>query len=300
MQDIKKIDIHAHATAFPEYHPINRIGNRFVSGTDVIAMYDRLNVEKGVLLPISAPESQVTPLTSEGCKHLTVLYPDRFVWFCNVDPRAWSNEANSDLYTLLKAYKEMGALGCGEITAQLYFDDPKMDNLLTACEELDMPITIHLCPHFDHTYGIVDEIGLRRMEKMLKKHPKLKVFGHSQVFWAHISSIVTPEELEGYPMGKVLPGRVVELMREYPNLYGDLSANSGMNSLMRDRDHAARFVEEFSDRLLYGCDICAASNTHPFEFDAFLDEMVADGYIRLENYRKIVRDNAIRVLGLEE
>ena len=73
---------------------------------------------------------------------------------------------------------------------------------------------------------------------------------------------------------------------------------SGANAFMRDREHAARFVEEFSDRILYGCDICNALNTYPFAFDEFLTSMRESGEISEENYRKIVRENAVRLLDL--
>ncbi|PIP15908.1 MAG: amidohydrolase, partial [bacterium (Candidatus Ratteibacteria) CG23_combo_of_CG06-09_8_20_14_all_48_7] len=37
-----------------------------------------------------------------------------------------------------------------------------------------------------------------------------------------------------YPAGKVVPGgKVVAMLRHYPNLYGDLSAGSGLNALKR-------------------------------------------------------------------
>ena len=34
--------------------------------------------------------------------------------------------------------------------------------------------------------------------------------------------------------------------------------------------------------------------------DKFLDEMVEDGYISLENYKKIVRENALKLLNRGE
>ena len=43
------------------------------------------------------------------------------------------------------------------------------------CAELDLPVTIHIAPQFGGYYGIVDELGLPRIEKMLKRHPKLKL-----------------------------------------------------------------------------------------------------------------------------
>ena len=146
-------------------------------------------------------------------------------------------------------------------------------------------------------YGIIDELGLPRLEKMLKKHKKLKIFGHSLCFWSEISDN-TEEIRSTYPSGKATGGRLTYLLREYENLYCDLSAQSGANALMRDREHAARFIEEFSDRILYGCDICSKINTFPFKFDEFLTSMRKDGEISEENYRKIVRENAVRLLGL--
>ena len=68
--------------------------------------------------------------------------------------------------------------------------------------------------------------------------------------------------------------------------------------LLEDEEDCYRFFEEFSDRILYGCDICAAVNTFPFDFDAFLTSMRESGEISEENYRKIVRENAVRLLSL--
>ena len=67
---------------------------------------------------------------------------------------------------------------------------------------------------------------------------------------------------------------------------------------MRDPDYAARFIEEFSDRILYGCEICSTKNKHPFVFDEFLTDMRKSGAISDENYKKIVRENAIKLLKL--
>jgi glyoxylase-like metal-dependent hydrolase (beta-lactamase superfamily II) len=129
-------------------------------------------------------------MPNEMVKFIVDKYPDRFLWFCNVDPREGKNRADSDLGYLLEFYKSIGALGVGEITANIYADDPRLDNLFSFCEELDMPVTIHIAPEERGYYGIIDELGLPRIEKMLKKHPKLKVFGHSQCFWSEIGEPV--------------------------------------------------------------------------------------------------------------
>ena len=72
-----------------------------------------------------------------------------------------------------------------------------------------------------------------------------------------------------------------------------------MNALKRDPEYAARFIEEFSDRLMFGIDLCASFNTHHLEYDAFLNEMCEKQYISEENYYKFVRGNAERLLNLK-
>ena len=71
-----------------------------------------------------------------------------------------------------------------------------------------------------------------------------------------------------------------------------------MNSLKRDPEHAARFIEEFSDRIMYACDICSTRDKFMFAFDEFLTSMRESGEISEQNYRKLVRENAIRILNL--
>ena len=44
------------------------------------------------------------------------------------------------------------------------------------------------------------------------------------------------------------------MLSEYPNFYGDLSANSGRNFLNRDRDFTAKFLERHRAKLMFGCD----------------------------------------------
>lgn len=293
MEKIKKIDIHAHVSAFPEISPFT-----FLSSDELIAMYDQLNIEIGVLLPIVSPEGNHAQLSNEGTILAAREHPDRFVWFCNVDPRSIDNTADCDLSQLLEYYKKLGARGLGELTSNLYFDDPKMDNLFTHCEACDMPVLFHISPQPNAYYGAVDELGLPRLEKMLKKHPNLKFIGHSQPFWSEMSADNTEELRNTYPQGPVKPGRITELLRKYDNLYCDLSAGSGANALTRDVEHAISFLNEFQDRILYGCDICAVTNKHPFTFRDFLDGLYEDQRISKEVYEKVCRRNAEKLLKL--
>jgi predicted TIM-barrel fold metal-dependent hydrolase len=59
-----------------------------------------------------------------------------------------------------------------------------------------------------------------------------------------------------------------------------------------------RFFEEFSDRILYGCDICAVTNQHQYMFSDFLNKMMDEKAVSVDTYRKIVRENAIKLLKL--
>ena len=299
MREIKKIDIHAHVTIYPDFVP-KRQGTdlRMPSCDELISLYDQLNIEHGVLLPLVAPEGQFIQMTTENCITAARLHPERFFWFCNIDPRAGDNSPDADLVYILKHYKALGAKGVGELTSQRFADDPFMDNLFSACEKCDLPVIIHLAPTWEDIYGIVDELGLPRIERILQKYPRLKLIGHSTPFWAEISSDVTEETRNTYPVGKVTEGRVWELMRKYDNLYCELSAGSGANAMMRDPENAARFLETFADRIFYGCDCTSPSARYLFAFDQFLDELVCTGKLSIENYTKIVRDNAIRVLGV--
>ena len=241
LERIRKIDIHAHVNPF-KHLSLHSI----ITPEEQFEYYDKLGVEKGIILPIVSPEGGMDILPNQYAMLSVEKYPDKFYWFCNVDPRSHENSEKCDLSVLLNFYKERGAKGLGELTSNLYFDDPKMDNLFSHLEELDMPVLFHTSPKPNYNYGAVDEMNFPRLEKMLKKHKKLKFIGHSQPFWAHISKDLKEEERNGFPTGKVIPGRITELMREYPNLYCDISANSGRNAMMRDRDHAIKFFTEFS------------------------------------------------------
>jgi predicted TIM-barrel fold metal-dependent hydrolase len=48
------------------------------------------------------------------------------------------------------------------------------------------------------------------------------------------------------------------LLNDYPNLYGDLSANSGNNALSRDPEFTAGFLKRHEDMLIFGGDCACA------------------------------------------
>lgn len=295
---MKKIDIHTHVLAFPEFCPPRPDGGKILSAEQQIEVHRKLNVDKAVLLPSGGMEGQWHLLSTESCMYVAAHHPEHFVWFCNVDPRAGNFNAKTDLGYLLNYYKEKGAKGLGELMATIPADDPMMDNLFGFCEELELPVLIHIAPQLGDTYGIIDELGLPRIERMLKKHPDMKLIGHSAAFWGEISEGLTQEMRNDYPTGKVTEGRLPKLLREYGNLYCDLSAGSGSNAMMRDPEYAAKFLTEFSDRVCYGTDVCAAHQTFQYTFDSFLTNLVDTQMISRETYEKVIRKNAEKLLKL--
>jgi len=136
---------------------------------------------------------------------------------------------------------------------------------------------------------------------MLSKHKNLKIIGHSMAWWSEMGADLKFEEKNRYPKTKITEeGAVPKLMRKHENLYCDLSAGSGMNALMRDPEYAAKFIEEFSDRLMYGIDSSSKLCNFQYEFDEWLTKMLNDGMISLENYKKITYKNAAKLLNVDE
>lgn len=298
MKKVKKIDMHVHIGARKVLDRFQGDNSDYCTVTELRSKYDELGIDFGVDLPGISPECRYHTVTNEEAYQLTRDYPETLDWFCNLDPRYGTNSADTDFSRFINHYKEFGAKGVGEITANLYFDDPKVLNLFKHCEACNMPVIFHIGGPNGHDYGLIDEIGLPRLEKVLQMFPKLQFLGHSQKFWAEISGDVTEEGRYGFPTGPVTPGgRVVELLRKYPNLTCDISAGSGYNALSRDPEFGFKFMEEFQDRLYFGTDFCSPKNVMPLS--KYLDKACEDGNISQIAYEKISRENAWALLNRE-
>jgi predicted TIM-barrel fold metal-dependent hydrolase len=286
------IDIHTH---------VGRIGkdkSDTLHVDELLSRMDEWGVEKAVLLPLGgSPEGGFFYHTNEQVLSLYRRHSDRIIPFCNLDPRFGGNAPTTDFKWLLAEYKELGVRGVGEITANLYIDDPMVINLFRQCGDAGLPVTFHLACKIGGVYGVVDDLGLPRLEKVLKECPDTVFFGHAMSFWSEISADATDETRGGYPDGPVVaPGRLQHLLSEYPNLYGDLSAGSGFNAITRDPDYGVRFLEEFQDKLIFGTDLCHHNQNAPI-VEFFLN-LRSEGRISNVAYEKITRGNATRLLGL--
>jgi len=291
------IDIHVHTRIFETPRHEGEFASYFATPEQLRAKLEPLGIRAAVALPSISPEcawaiQSVAEVLEAAERSEGFLIP-----FMNVDPRQNSYSPDANLSHQMKWYMERGCKGIGEVTANLPFDDPLMENLFKHAEANGLPLTFHIAPSQYGFYGIRDSLGLPGLEGALRKFPDLKFLGHSQPFWAEISGDLTEEQRNTYPSGKVVEGgAMVRLMREYPNLHGDLSAGSGNNAVSRDPEFGYAFLTEFQDRLLFGTDVCDPRNETPLV--DFLNNAVATGGIPREVYEKVGWRNAERLLGM--
>jgi len=289
------IDIHVHTKRIPG--PPRCGKPAFTTPDQLLERYDKIGVEKAVVLPVLNPECNYGAQANEDILEMTEKYEGRFIPFCNVDPRAMTNSADAPLGDILRFYRDKGCKGIGEICANLPMEHPLVRNLFKHVQDVGFPLTFHLAPRIGELYGLVVDPGLPQLERSLQLFPRLIFLAHSQTFWAEMGQLETPADRYGYPNYPIKEeGAVPKLMRRYPNLYGDLSAGSGCNALARDEVYAVQFLNEFQDRLLFGTDICAPDTPTPLV--DFLLKLRNERKISEEVFQKVARLNAVKLLGL--
>lgn len=255
------IDIHAHA--YRKHPPILV---QFCTPEQVLERYDEAGIEKGVLLPIVSPEIYL-PQSNEDILDMAEKYPDRFIPFCNIDPRAITNSVDAPLDRLLKYYRDKGCKGLGEVMLNVPIMHPMVQNLFKHAQDAGLPVIFDGSDQIGGDFGLYDDPGLPQLEHTLQRFPKLIMLGHGPVFWAEIGRLETPAQRktvfrhDGKQVGWQPPtgpikeeGVVPKLFRRYSNLYGDLSDPSPANALARDPEYGPKFLNEFQDRLLFGTD----------------------------------------------
>ncbi len=147
----------------------------------------------------------------------------------------------------INKYLDLGAIIIGEQKFTVECDSPESQKLYALAGERKVPVLLH----FQHgTYNL----GFERFYKMLEKFPKTVFIGHAQTWWANIDKNHTDQKVL-YPRGKVTAGGLTDkYLADYPNMFADMSAGSGLSSLTRDEDHARGFLERHQDKVLYGSD----------------------------------------------
>ncbi len=191
----------------------------------------------------------------------------------------------------IEKYLKRGAIGIGEQKFKVECDSQAIEMVAELAREHRVPVLMH----FQHA---VYNTGIERFDRVLKKYPTVSFIGHAQTWWANIHRDV--EQTEMYPKGKVVPGGISDrLLSEHANMYGDLSAGSGLNALLRDEDHARRFLERHQNKLLWGSDC----DDHDIASDRCQGSHCLAAIRRLAPNQQIVEKilyrNAVRVLKLK-
>lgn len=285
----KKIDIHLHLSERPIP---DGLGMKISSGAEMLPHLDELGIGFGIIM--SSGETQAMFGSNASCRRIAEQYPDRYAWMCGLD-----ETEPETVYERLKQYREEGAVGVGELAVNHRLDHPFLEAVFQAAEALGLPVLFHMSPEEGFQYGLVDEPGLPLLERALNKYPKLIFIGHSQPFWHEISGDAGKSREERYEWGKgpVTPGgRLGQLFENYPNLYGDLSANSGGCAMMRDEAFGLAFLEAWKDRLMFGTDMVNVDMEFPL--GGWLDQKVEEGALSFTACQAIVSGNAKRIFGL--
>lgn len=256
------------------------------SDADLLAHQRKMGITKTVLLPAGSRHGlEADAWGNDSCLVLARKYPKEYVFFANELPDI------DETQPVIEKYLKLGAIGIGE---QKYFvdsDSRHIELIASLAKAYNVPVLLH----FQHgKYNM----NFARFHKILEKYPKVDFIGHAQTWWGNIDRDLDQAVL--YPKTKVTLGGLSDRwLSDYSNMYGDLSAGSGLNALTRDEDHAREFLKRHQDKLLYGSDcndtLGTGEKCSGSQQIATIRRLVTDPKIR----RKIFYQNASRVLKIK-
>lgn len=273
-EHIPVIDIHQHA---------NYSGR---SDDELLAHQRAMGVTKTILLPSGyKPTPDLDVGATETCLSIVRRHPKEFVSFGNELPDIPSTR------DVLRKYLKMGALGIGEQKFQVDCDSPRMELVANVAQDHGVPLLMH----FQHEKY---NLHIERFHSMLKKFPRVNFIGHAQTWWANIDR--NCDQVTMYPKTKVVPGGITDrLLSDYPNMYGDLSAASGLNSMLRDEDQAREFLKRHQGKLLFGSDctdrVGSGDKCLGAQILASVRRLAPDAAVQ----RKILHLNAMRIIKVK-
>ncbi len=231
--------------------------------------------------------------------------PNVFVRSVSTDPA----QPGAD-EVLRKALRD-GAVSIGELKYHLPLDSPEMQRVYSICAEMQVPVMMHI-QNYPHFAGELPyNTGYPQFDRILRAYPNTNFIGHGDLFWAHISADVPTDR--GYPSGPIKPGGLTDkFLSHYPNLYADMSANSGNNALSRDQEFSRDFIVRHRSKLIFGSDCACAdgngagvSQANNPEANRLAGQCVARATLGLvktltsaEIFRQLTWENGIRVFSV--
>ncbi len=177
---------------------------------------------------------------NESVMALAKQHPEAFRFGVNEVPDL------PDAHKELEKYLKLGAVVIGEQKFKVACDSPHIWRVAEVAKEYGVPVLMH----FQHN---AYNLGIERFHRTLEKFPEVNFIGHAQTWWGNVYKKHQQEVM--YPKTKVTPGGITDkLLSNHPNMFGDLSAGSGLNSMLRDEEQAREFLDRHQSQLLYGSD----------------------------------------------
>lgn len=258
----------------------------------LLAHQRAMGVTTTILLPSWRPEGPLSgkerwkTTGNEACYQFSKRYPGEFRYGANAVPSV------PDMMVEIEKYLKLGAVIIGELKFAVECDSPEMQKLYQLAEVYNVPVLMHwLYKRYNY--------GFERFYKMLEKYPKVNFIGHAQTWWANIDKNHTDQSKTSVNelQGPVTPGGITDrYLSDYPNMYGDLSAGSGLNALTRDEDYAKAFLERHQDKLFFGsdCEDRSGVNCSGAQHIIMIRKLAASKKIE----RKLLYENAKKLLRL--
>jgi predicted TIM-barrel fold metal-dependent hydrolase len=230
---------------------------------DVLLSHQRaMGITSTILLPagraVNTPSThegvsnglQAQCLGNEACRQFARAHSKEFLFGANEVPDI--DGATREI----ERYLKLGGVVVAEQKFGVECDSQEMHKIYALAQANRVPVLMHW--QFQ-----MYNYGFERFHKMLEKYPKVNFLGHAQTWWANVDKNNTDQTVM-YPKGPVTPGGLTDrYLSDYPNMYGDLSAGSGLNALTRDEGFARDFLTRHQDKLVYGSDCSDLEGSGP-------------------------------------
>ncbi|MBM3833549.1 MAG: amidohydrolase [Verrucomicrobia bacterium] len=190
----------------------------------------------------------------------------------------------------IEKHLKLGAVMIAEQKFSLDCDSEHIQMLAGLAQEYSVPVLMH----FQHN---MYNLGIERFHTILAKYPKVSFIGHAQTWWGNTDK--NHDQTILYPTTPVTAGGITDrLLSDYPNMFGDLSAGSGLNSMLRDENHARGFLDRHQDQLLFGSDCNDTIGRGPGCQGAQILAAIRRLAPNPKVVRKILYENAARLLKI--
>jgi predicted TIM-barrel fold metal-dependent hydrolase len=228
---------------------------------------------------------QAEALGNEACDQFVQAHRQAFLFGANDVPDLEGATRE------IERYLKRGAVVIAEQKFGVECDSAEMQKIYALARAYDVPVLMHW--QFK-----MYNYGFERFHKMLEKFPRVKFLGHAQTWWANIDRNHTDQTVL-YPKGPVTFGGLTDrYLSDYSNMYGDLSAGSGLNALTRDENFTRDFLTRHRDKLLFGSDCNDRDGGGPNCLGAQIIASIRRLAANRQIERKLLYENAKRLFRL--